>query len=95
MRCNWCVVEGDRNREWRQLPILRSIEGVFRQDRIELLESLPADLEGKVIVTFLGAGSVDLAERGINERHAADLQCRLKTFAEDWDRPEMDIYDAV
>jgi hypothetical protein len=75
--------------------MLKSIEGIYRQGRIELLESPPANLEGKVIVTFLNAGSVDLAERGIDENHAADLRQRLKTFAEDWDRPEMDVYDAV
>jgi hypothetical protein len=75
--------------------MLKSIEGIYREGRIELLESPPSELEGKVIVTFLNAGSVDLAERGIDEGHAADLRQRLKTFAEDWDRPEMDVYDAV
>ncbi|MEX0612993.1 MAG: hypothetical protein WD738_16335 [Pirellulales bacterium] len=75
--------------------MLKSVEGIYRDGRIELLESPPAELEGKVIVTFLSAGSVDLAERGIDERHAADLRQRLKAFAEDWDRPEMDAYDAV
>jgi hypothetical protein len=75
--------------------MLKSIEGIYREGRIELLESPPADLEGKVIVTFLSAGPVDLAERGIDENQAADLRQRLKTFAEDWDRPEMDVYDAV
>jgi len=38
-------------------------------------------------------GSVGLGERGINEAHASDLRARLKTFAEDWDRPEAAIYD--
>jgi hypothetical protein len=52
-------------------------------------------MEGKVIVTFLNAGSIDLAKRGIDEHQAADLRQRLKTFAEDWDRPDMDVYDAV
>jgi hypothetical protein len=75
--------------------MLKSIEGIYRQGRVELLESPPAELEGKVIVTFLSAGAVDLAERGIDERHAADLRQRLKTFADDWDQPEMDVYDAV
>lgn len=75
--------------------MLKSIEGVYRQGRIELLESLPPDMEGKVIVTFLSAGAVDLAERGIDEQQAADLRHRLKPFAEDWDRPEMDVYNAV
>jgi hypothetical protein len=75
--------------------MLKSVEGIYREGRIELLESLPAALEGKVIVTFLSPGAVDLTERGIDERQAADLRQRLKTFAEDWDRPEMDVYDAI
>ena len=36
---------------------------------------------------------VDLRERGIGETQAADLRARLKTFAEDWNRPEAAIYD--
>jgi hypothetical protein len=46
-------------------------------------------------VTFLGPGSLDLSERGIDDRQAADLRQRLRPFADDWDRPEMDVYDAV
>ena len=38
-------------------------------------------------------GSVDLHERGITELQAADLRGRLKSFAEDWERPEASIYD--
>jgi hypothetical protein len=36
---------------------------------------------------------IDLSARGIDETQAADLRARLRTFAEDWDRPEADIYD--
>ena len=36
---------------------------------------------------------VELSQRGIDEAHAADLRARLKTFAEDWERPEAAIYD--
>ena len=36
---------------------------------------------------------IDLGARGIDKNQAADLRARLKTFAEDWDRPEADIYD--
>jgi hypothetical protein len=75
--------------------MLKSFEGVYREGKIELFELPPSEMEGKVIVTFLGAGSVDLAERGIDERQAADLRQRLSAFSEDWDRPEMDAYDAV
>lgn len=37
--------------------------------------------------------SVVLQDRGISESQAANLRARLKTFAEDWDRPEAAIYD--
>ncbi|MEM9906850.1 MAG: hypothetical protein AAF921_17665 [Cyanobacteria bacterium P01_D01_bin.44] len=39
--------------------------------------------------------TVNLAERGIDPEQAADLRSRLHTFAEDWNRPEMDAYDAL
>jgi hypothetical protein len=75
--------------------MLKSFEGIYRHGKVELIESPPADVEGKVIVTFLAPGAVDLTERGIDEQQAADLQHRLRPFADDWDRPEMDVYDAV
>jgi hypothetical protein len=46
-----------------------------------------------VLVTFLESNCVDLQDRGIDDAQAADLRTRLKTFAEDWERPEADIYD--
>ncbi len=36
---------------------------------------------------------VNLRDRGIGETQAADLRARLKTFAEDWERPEASVYD--
>ena len=39
------------------------------------------------------SADVDLRQRGIEKKQAADLRARLKTFAEDWDRPEAAIYD--
>ena len=36
---------------------------------------------------------VALHDRGISESQAAELRSRLKTFAEDWERPEASIYD--
>ncbi len=37
--------------------------------------------------------NIDLRERGIDESLAAEMRARLATFAEDWDAPEMDLYD--
>ena len=71
----------------------KSIEGIYRHGKIELAE-VPDDVpeEARVVVTFLEP-SYDLRERGIDETQAADLRARLNLFAEDWESPEMDIYD--
>jgi len=74
--------------------MLRTIEGVYRNGRVELVET-PSGLvdETHVIVTFLESNRIDLRQRGIDESQAAELRARLATFAEDWDSPEMDAYD--
>ena len=38
-------------------------------------------------------GRSDLVARGIDEVQAADLRGRLAAFVEEWDSPEMDVYD--
>ncbi len=75
--------------------MLKSLEGVYRDGKIELLEPAPLGAEGRVIVTFLPPQAIDLSKRGIDKQQAADLRHRLGAFAEDWDRPETDTYDAV
>ncbi|MDZ4686020.1 MAG: hypothetical protein SH850_13205 [Planctomycetaceae bacterium] len=76
-------------------PVLQSVKGICRNGRVELLEPAPAGGDGDVIVTFLVAGPKTLADRGIDEPHAAELRRRLAAFAEDWDQPDMDSYDAL
>ena len=76
--------------------MVKSVEGIYRNGKVELAEPV-ADAEGsRVIVTWVHpAESVDLRERGIDESQAADLHRRLAPFAEDWDRPEMAAYDEL
>jgi hypothetical protein len=76
------------------MTMLTTIQGVYRSGRIELAQ-VPRDVreDTPVIVTFLTSAPIDLRSRGINETQAADLRARLAAFAEDWDSPEMDIYD--
>ena len=71
-----------------------TIEGIYRDGKIELSEA-PKDIcEGtRVIVTFLPPGSIDLREHGIDKAQAAELRARLACFAEDWESPEMSVYD--
>jgi len=74
--------------------MLTSIHGVYRNGKIELTER-PHDVrdETPVIVTFLDSGLIDLAARGIEQIDAAELRARLASFADEWDSPEMCIYD--
>jgi len=74
--------------------MLRTLEGVYRNGKAELAE-VPKDVcdEMRVLVTFLEPQATDLRARGIDEAHAAELRARLATFAEDWDSPEMAVYD--
>ena len=39
------------------------------------------------------SGLVDLPSRGISQAQAEDLRVRLGAFAEEWDSPEMDLYN--
>lgn len=74
--------------------MLPSFKGIYRNGQIEFIEP-PVTINGEmqVIVTFLEPHGIDLLTRGIDRKQAADLRARLATFAEDWDSPEMDIYD--
>jgi hypothetical protein len=70
-----------------------TIEGTYKNGSVELAEKPASMNHSRVLVTFLESNGADLKARGIEETHAAELRARLKTFAEDWERPEADIYD--
>jgi len=87
--------------------MLKAVEGVYRDGKIELLEEPVASEGMRVIVTFLDESvepvgsvvtsdsSIDLESRGIGIEQAANLRSRLQTFAEDWNSSEMDVYDEL
>jgi hypothetical protein len=78
------------------VPMVKSVEGIYRNGSVDLLEPLDEAEGSRVIVTWVHSPeSIDLRERAIDERQAADLRRRLSTFAEDWDRPEMTVYDEL
>ena len=74
--------------------MLTAVQGIYRSGKIHLAE-LPRNVtdETPVVVTFLKPSRIDLQARGICGTQAADLRARLAAFAEDWNNPEMDIYD--
>jgi hypothetical protein len=74
--------------------MLKAVEGIYRDGKVELLEAPPDVKEARVVVTFLpAAGPIDLSARGISEEEAAELRARWGAAAEDWDRPDMDVYN--
>jgi len=74
--------------------MLTTLQGVYRKGKI-VLRNNPADIpdETPVIVTFLGTQGIDLHARGINKEQASELRAQFAAFAEEWDSPEMSIYD--
>ena len=73
--------------------MLTSVRGIYRKGQIELKEK-PKNIEDetRVIVTFV-TPDVDLRKHGIDKKQARLLREQLSAFAEDWDSPEMSIYD--
>jgi hypothetical protein len=74
--------------------MLKAVQGIYRDGKIELSETPPDIKEARVVVTFLPAdGPIDLRSIGITEAEAAELRWRLQAFEEDWNRPDMDVYN--
>ena len=65
----------------------------YRDLEVVVVDNAPSTDDTRVLVTFLPSSRVDLKAHGIDEEQAAELRARLTTFAEDWDSPEMDLYD--
>jgi hypothetical protein len=59
----------------------KTVEGIYRDGKVELLENPENVGEARVIVTFLDEGTVNLSDRGIDEA--------------DWESPEMEAYDTL
>jgi hypothetical protein len=74
--------------------MLKTVEGVFHDGKVEL-DEIPAGVkEARVIVTFLPKnGPIDLRALGISEQEAAELRWRFQAIEEDWNDPAMDVYD--
>ncbi|MGK7898487.1 MAG: hypothetical protein AB4372_33945 [Xenococcus sp. (in: cyanobacteria)] len=74
--------------------MLTSVEGVYRNGRVELTEQPKNIPEGtSVIVTFVSSNDIDLASQGIGREQAKILRESLATFSDYWDSDEMSIYD--
>lgn len=74
--------------------MLRSVEGIYRNGKIELAE-IPDELDEntEVMVIFVPKKRFDLASIGMTREEAAEMRAQMESFIEDWDDPRMDIYN--
>jgi hypothetical protein len=73
--------------------MIQSVEGVFRNGKVELLE-LPVNVsEARVIVTFLPETIEPSGEPLFSPEEVADLRGKLEAWEEDWSAPGMEAYD--
>jgi hypothetical protein len=73
--------------------MIQSVEGVFRNGKVELLQE-PVDIcEARVIVTFLPEAAGTAAGPAFTRDEIADLRGKLAAWEEDWNAPGMEAYD--
>jgi hypothetical protein len=80
----------------RRIVLNKLRELIVRDEDVRLCEQAADEQAADIDRLEEAAGdycAVDLRSRGISEVQARDLRARLKTFAEDWERPEAAIYD--
>ena len=73
--------------------MLTSVEGIYGNGRVELVESPNNVLEGARVIVIVPSNTIDLASQKIDQAQAEVLRTSLGTFAEDWNNPQMSIYD--
>jgi hypothetical protein len=78
---------------------MNAIMGLSNEQRVRVLkiqaqiEAKEAELQSILRESGNAQAGMDLSSRSIDKPQAADLRARLKTFAEDWERPEAAVYD--
>ena len=68
--------------------------GVYRNGKVEFVE-LPEGVPDKThaVVTFVSKDATELERLGITREQAAEFRWGLGAGIEDWDSPEMDVYN--
>ncbi|MDQ3710677.1 MAG: hypothetical protein M3388_00425 [Acidobacteriota bacterium] len=69
-----------------------TVEGIYKDGKIELLKTVSEVKQSKVLITFLESSDVDLRTLGISKEEASELREKFATF-EDWDDPSLDVYN--
>ena len=73
--------------------MIQTVEGVFRDGKVQLLEE-PANIrEARVIVTLLPEANEPPSETSFTPEEVAELRGKLAAWEEDWNTPGMEQYD--
>jgi hypothetical protein len=73
--------------------MIQTVQGIFRDGKVELLEKPTNIQEARVIVTFLPGDLVAVGEPSFTSEELADLRGKLEAWEEDWNAPGMEAYD--
>lgn len=69
-----------------------TVEGIYKDGKVELLGTVSDVKQAKVLVTFLENTDIDLQSLGIDENEAKELRKKFASF-EDWNDPALDVYN--
>jgi hypothetical protein len=73
--------------------MIQTVEGIFRNGKVELLEEPENIHEARVIVTFLPEAMGPAGGPSFTADEVADLRGKLAAWEEDWNAPGMEAYD--
>jgi hypothetical protein len=73
--------------------MLKAVQGVYRDGKVELLETPPGVKEAKVVVTFLPVKGESRVDPPLTNEEIDDLRFKLAAWEEDWNAPGMEVYD--
>jgi hypothetical protein len=77
----------------KETKMIQTIEGVFRNGKVELSE-LPKDLnDARVIVTFLPTDLGPPDGPSFTPEELVELRGKLQAWEDDWNAPGMEAYD--
>jgi hypothetical protein len=74
--------------------MIQTVEGVFRNGKVELLEAPENIHDSRVLVTFLPETIRPAGGPSCSGEEVADLRGKLAAWEEDWNAPGMEEYDA-
>ena len=73
--------------------MLKAVQGVYRDGKVELLETPLGVKEAKVVVTFLPVKGESRVDPPLTEEEIDDLRFKLAAWEEDWNAPGMEVYE--